>query len=277
MSEQKNGTNDYALARHLNRRVAAIFMLVSANYKYIEDLTDINRSYVLLVHEIKKLYERNPDLKEIRPTICWRVYDTLDAMDPYDLFESGGDINEQGAQHISQVNKLSIISVKEEPDITPELQKLLDVAGKDVKILIAELDKTKEEREANPKEWYIPEYTLKYDKLRGSITINNAIKINKRSTSDGSNIDRLLKQAVIENPNELFIPELNKSKKNLSTIISNAGFDVTLRQLFFPIARQDRGVHCRPKVTRAKADAEGIDTTELDLKLKEAGANISNL
>ena len=80
-----------------------------------------------------------------------------------------------------------------------------------------------------------------------------------------------LKQALAR-PNELFTPELNRTKKNVSTILSNAGFDPTLKKLFFTTAREGKGVFCRPTVTRAEADAEGIDTTDLDLKLKEAGA-----
>lgn len=271
MNNKFDQANDYALAKYLDERVAAIFALVTDHYKYISDLTDINRSYVLLVHELKQLYDRNPKLKQIRPTICWRVYDTLDAMDPYDIYEYGDDYNEQGTQHISQVNSLCIISGKEGPDITPELQKILDEASKNVNALVAELDEAERQREANTKGWFIPEYTLTYDEMRGLIKINGVYQLNKRSTNDGSNVDKLLKQALAK-PNEAFPPQLNDTKKNLSTILSNVGFDATLRQLFFPTARKGKGVFCRPKVTRAEADAEHIDTTDLDLKLKEAGA-----
>lgn len=272
MNEQKSNASDYALAKYLNERVVAIFALVVDNYKYVSDLTDINRSYVLLVHELKRLYDRNPKLKQIRPTICWRVYDTLDAMDPYDIFEYGDDYKEQGYQHISQVNSLCIIAGKEKPDITPEIQKLLDVASKNVNDLIAELEEAEKQREASTKGWFIPEYTLTYDEMRGVIKINDVYQLNKRSTNDGSNVDKLLRQALTK-PNEAFTPELNNTKKNLSTILSNVGFDTTLRSLFFPTARKGKGVFCRPVVTRAEADAEGIDTVELDMKLKEHGAN----
>jgi hypothetical protein len=271
VSEQNSTAKDYALAKYLNERVAAIFALVADNYKYVSDPTNINRSYVLLVHELKQLYERNPKLSGIRENICWRTFDTLDAMDPYDLYEYSDDYINHGIQHISQVNSLCIIAGEEEPDISPELQKVLDEAGKNVNTLITELDEAQKQRESNIKGWFIPEYNLTYDEMRGIIKINGVYQLNKRSTNDGSNIDKLLKQALAK-PNESFIPQLNDTQKNLSTILSNAGFDITLRQLFFPTARKGKGIFCRPVVSRTVVDDESIDTTDLDLKLKEAGA-----
>lgn len=263
MSEQDSTANDYALAKYLDERVAAIFALVADHYNHdLPDLDDINRSYVLLVHELKQLYDRNPKLSGIRENICWRSFSTLDAIDPYDLYEYSDDYKNHGIQHISQVKSLSIIAGKEEPDLTPELKKILDEANTSVTTFIAELDKVA----PSVKNWCIAEYTLTYK--YGVILINDVLKLKK--SHDGSVLDKLMLQAVAK-PNTLFPPQLD-GKRTISTIISNAGFTVPLRKLFFPEIGKSRGVLFRPSVSSETAKSERIDTTELDLQLKELGA-----
>ena len=70
-------------------------------------------------------------------------------------------------------------------------------------------------------------------------------------------------------PNTLFKPDLGQTSRNLSTVLSSAGFTPTLRRLFFPIVSKSKGILFRPTVTRQQADDEKLDTSDLDLKLKE--------
>jgi hypothetical protein len=222
-----------------------------------------------------QIYEGNKELQGITPKAAWQRFELIDGNEEYIVELQDDRTGDTGQAHTAKVKRLCIISGIEEPTLTPHQKKLIDEADKIIATLIKNVEEESAQLEAirqNKRDWYISEYKLTYDVIKGAIKINDVYQLNKRSTNDGSNIDNLLKQAIFENPNKLFVPELNQTKKNLSTILNNAGFDTTLRQLFFTTAREDRGVFCRPAVTRAEADAEGIDTTELDIKLKEAGA-----
>ena len=262
MSEQKSNANDYALATYLNERVVSMFALVADNFnKDLPDLTDINRSYVLLVTELKKLYDRNPELSNIRENICWRTFGTLDAIDSYDLYEYTDDYKNHGIQHISKVNALAINVHKEKPDITPELQKILDEA----KINVT----------AFANNWFIPVYTFEITEA-GILLVNGTkgvMSVNK--VQAGSPTEIALTQAK-EKPNEIFLPNLGKITKlarGLTTSLKDLGFkNETLRRLFFPVMDDKRGIKFRPVVTRKQAEKENIDLTKLDEKLKQLGA-----
>jgi hypothetical protein len=276
MSEQKSNTNDYAVAQALNERVwKVLWYFAELHPLYPKDLDVVNRNYIFLVQELMQIYEGNKELQGITPKAAWQRFELIDGNEEYIVELQDDRTGDTGQAHTAKVKRLCIISGIEEPTLTPHQKKLIDEADKIIATLIKNVEEESAQLEAirqNKRDWYISEYKLTYDVIKGAIKINDVYQLNKRSTNDGSNIDNLLKQAIFENPNKLFVPELNQTKKNLSTILNNAGFDTTLRQLFFTTAREDRGVFCRPAVTRAEADAEGIDTTELDIKLKEAGA-----
>lgn len=276
MSEQKSNANDYALAYALNNRAWRVLWYVAELHPlYPKDLDVVNRNYIVLTHELEKLYNQNKELQDIEPKPTWQRYNLIEGNEPHIVELQNDRTGDTGQAHTAKVKRLCILADVEEPVLTQEQKELISKTDKIIATMNKTIDDEKAQLEAikqQRRDWYIPEYALTYDEIRGTIKINDVYQLNKRSTNDGSNIDNLLKQAIIENPNQLFVPELNQTKKNLSTILNNAGFDTTLRQLFFTTAREDRGIFCRPIVTRAEADAEGIETAELDLKLKEAGA-----
>jgi hypothetical protein len=103
------------------------------------------------------------------------------------------------------------------------------------------------------------------------LLVNGVFKLTKAHI--GSTVERLLEQAL-KSPYTLFKPDLGQTSRNLSTVLSSAGIDPTLRKLFFPTASKSRGIIFRPTVTRDQADKDSIDTSELDLKLKAEGADI---
>lgn len=270
-----NKVNDYAVAKALNQIITEIILIVvmadSVGLSEDYDINELNRTYVLLANELQNLYNRNPELSAIKPKPIWQQFDVLKTSS-WDINEYLNDpSNDAGQAHNARVEKLCIITGVDTPHYSPEQKQLLDntkaITGKYSKI-INETNKQNLAKKEN--DWQIPEYRLVYDPMKGTILINDVYQLNKRSTNDFSNIDRILAQGT-QQPNEVFTPELNTSK-SYSSIISNAGFTPALRQLFFPVARNGKGVMLRPKVSRAIADAEEIDTTELDLKLKVLGA-----
>lgn len=128
--------------------------------------------------------------------------------------------------------------------------------------------KGKENIESANNNRQIPSYFLDY-KLDGCILINDVFRLKKAHA--GSSTEKLLEQAL-KRPNELFRPDIGQTSRNLSTILSSAGFTKELRQLFFPTVSSSKGVVFRPTVSRKEADDEGIDTTALDAKLVAFGA-----
>ncbi len=260
MSEQKSNANDYALAKYLNERVIAMFALVADNFnKDLPDLTDINRSYVLLVAELKKLYGRNPELSSIRENICWRTFGTLDAIDSYDLYEYSDDYKNHGIQHVSKVNALAINAHKEKPDITLELQKILDEA----KINVT----------AFANNWFIPVYT--FEITEAGVLLVNGIEgaMSVKKVQSGSTLDDVLNEAKFR-PNETFMPSLigHRLKRGLRTALVEVGFTGAIERLFMPVMDNQRGIHFRPRVTRTEANKEKIDLSALDKSLKHHGA-----
>jgi len=268
LSTPERKANDYALAKYLNDRVLAIFGLVSNYRSNLPDLASINRSYVLLVDELKRLYSRNTELEAIRLPICWHTFDAIDYMDSYTLYEYTDSDNDYGQSHNSKVNRLCIAAGKEVPNISPALQKILDEADVNVLAFIAELDEIEADTVVVPKNWYIPEYVLTY-KQDGTLLINNVLKLKKAHA--GSGIEKLLEQAI-KNPNTLTKIELNTAR-NLSTILSASGITSSVRDIFFPtVSNSKKKLVFRPAVTHEQVVAENIDTNELDNRLIKAGA-----
>jgi hypothetical protein len=141
VNKQSDPANDYASAKLLNDRVINIFTLV-VDHNSTPDLTDVNRSYVFMVNELKQIYDRQPELKKIGNAICWRVLDNLEQahelVPSIEFMHSGGDY---GEGHNSSVSSLWILSGKKKPDLTPKLQKLLTEADDNIASFKSKLDK----------------------------------------------------------------------------------------------------------------------------------------
>lgn len=273
MSENERTTNEFAIAKTLNESVMEILNLVNEASRdgFIEviDITQLNRAYVLLVTQLKVLYNRNLLLFKIEPKPIWRNFDVLDGA-VWEISEYLSNWNNDSGQgHIAQVNKYCIITDSAEPKYPPELKKIIDESDTTVPKYRRQLLEAQNKKNIDNKDWHIPDYTLTY-KPDGTILINGVLKLKKAHA--GSATERLLEQAI-KQPETLFKPELGQTSRNLSTILSSAGFTATLRELFFPTVSKDKGIIFRPVVSHATTIAEHIDTADLDLKLKHAGAD----
>jgi hypothetical protein len=270
--KQQTSSNDYAVAKALNNCVIDLFLTIS-NYQIIGPLkefdpNELNRIYILLVDELEKIYDRNPKLTEIKPEPTWRQFEMLKGSLP--TIQKYLEVHDPGKQHRDKVERLCIVAGSEKPDYSPAQKKIVDsskaIHDKYIKLVIREI-KTLPPAEQY-REWYIPEYKLTY-KLDGSILINEVLKLKKVHID--SAIDRLMEQAI-KNPNKPFRPKIGQTARNLSTVISSAGFTPTLREIFFPIVSEENGIVFRPRVTFAEVLADRIDTSRLDKKLVDAGA-----
>jgi hypothetical protein len=269
LSEARSKPNDFAIAHYLNNLAIGMFEMV-ADHSNTPDTTAINRSYILIVYELKKLYERNIELKSINEGICWKSFDRLEYihndLGEYSYFTNG----EHGYEHNAQVNRLCIINGKEAPDFSPELKKLINEAEVNGKAFYSELE---EEDSPVPDGRFIPSYILTYDD-NGVILVNGVLKLKK--TQAGQASDMIMSQSFqYDLQKEPFKPTL-ATKRQLTTIIGDMGFDKTLRALFFPTISKDKGIVFRSHITRAMADSLHIDTTQLDKKLKKLGAATEN-
>jgi hypothetical protein len=280
MEATKQHDNDYAVAQELNDCVLGIFSAIQ-NYQIIGRLKDfdpeeLNRIYVLLVDELEKLYERNPKLAAIKPEPTWKQFEII--KNSLYSIQKYLEEHDSGHLHRDKVEKLCIIAGNESPDFSPEQKKLVErsktINAKYHNLLVEQYQKLLAEAPDDdsrpPRMWYIPEYTIEY-KLDGTILINNALKLKKIHA--GSTTERLMEQSI-KNPEKLFKPSLGQTARNVSTILSSAGFTPTLRQLFFPTVSDDKGIIFRPKVTREVALDEKIDLFELDAELHKAGAKV---
>jgi len=278
-TKQLTNANDYAVARLLNtvilritqlvREVEALDLPEDFDYK----LDELNRVYVLFVSELEEIYKHNTKLTEIKPEPFWATYNILTPYTWEILRYLDEPPQKKGQAHIDQLERLCIIAKSEKPELSPENLKLLEealVAIKNYKAVVeaAEIDKANEE---DDDAWYIPEYWVSYN--NGEIVINDTLYLKK--THIGSTIDKLLEQAF-KNANTLFIPKLPATARNLSTVLSSAGFDPVQRQLFFPKLSSTKGVLFRPTVTFEQVQIDKIDTTNLDMVLKAIDPNIMN-
>lgn len=270
--------NDYAFARLLNSVVLQIVQLVreiealDLPDDYDWKLSELNRVYVLLVSELEELYKQNKKLSEIEPKPFWMKYNILT---PYywEILRFLDEPTEmKGQAHINQLDRLCIIAASENPELSPENMKLLEEASaaiKNYKELLKDAELV-EYDELDDDAWYIPEYWVSYN--NGEIVINDTLYLKK--THIGRTTDLLLEQAF-KNPNRLFIPKLPATARNLSTVLSSAGFDPVQRQLFFP-KLSPKGVLFRPRVTFEQVQKDNIDTTKLDMVLEAIDPNIKN-
>lgn len=146
MSDNTDTANDYALARLLNEREIQIFALLD-NPKSIPDTTDVNRSYVLLADELKQIYARQPELKNIGQPICWQVMSNLELFHEnigeyktlaFEYTHSGADY---GEEHNASVTTLCIRTPKAKLVIPPHIEELLTEADININAFKHELGK----------------------------------------------------------------------------------------------------------------------------------------
>lgn len=284
-TQQPTG-NEYAVARALNKSVNDIFSIATF-FQIIGPLkgfdeVEMNRVYILLVNELEILYESYPKLLAIEPEPLWREYETIKGR--FYSIQKTIEKGRQDSDHYVRINKQCIIAEIDTPQLTEKQQRFIDdaqkVFSKHMEMLITELDRQKAEDpdnyyvdQFNPRDlrtYCINEYKLTY-KLDGSILINDVMRLKR--VHAGSTTERLIEQAI-KNPNELFKPNLGKTARNLSTILSSAGFTPILRDIFFPIVNDDKGIIFRPNVTREQLQSERIDTFDLDALLLAHGAAV---
>ncbi len=265
--------NDYAVAKALNESIKGImvqvYAAVAVDLAKDKDIEGLNRTYVLLVDELEKIYSRNPELLAIKPEPIWRRYDLLKGSSN-EIAEYIHDTADLGDEHTIRVEKLCIIAGIDKPELTPELQELIKSTEAITKEHMKKASKALDSNKRTPEfkfGWEVFEYTLKY-KQDGTILVNNVLKLKK--VHAGPITQKLLEQAI-KNPNKAFKPDLGKTSRNISTIISSAGFTPVLRDLFFPTVSGDTVVF-RPYVSKLQADLERIDREELDTLLYKSGA-----
>lgn len=263
--------NDYAVAKALNESLLSIFKALRSNDEYLppsHGMVELNRLYVLMVHELERMYGQNSELATLKPEPFWKRYDVLDTfsdeiLDYLDEPEVAG-----GRTHNIRLDKLCIIANHETPELTSVQKKLIEDIDKAVQNYYADLNGAMDAV-------HLPiiaketEYVLSY-KDDGRIILNDALELKK--THIGSTIDMLLEQAF-KNQYELFIPKLPKTARNLSTVLSSAGFTPELRKIFFPVTSKSKGVLFRPVVARSDVKSEGIDTTVIDYWLTKLYAD----
>ncbi len=265
--------NDYAIAKALNDLVNGIVLQLCAGNAYDfytdNDIEGLNRAYILLTHELAKIYSRNQELLAIQPEPIWRRFEILKGGPIEEIASYVADTEDFGYAHNLKVEKLCVIAGIDAPVYTPEQHELIKTTdlitsqhAKKVKAAIK--NEKKPEKEYG---WEIMCYYLTY-KPDGTILINDVLKLKK--VHAGSITEKLLEQSI-KTPDTKFKPDLGKTSRNLSTIISSAGFTPVLRDLFFPTVSGDAIVF-RRLVSREQAILERIDTEELDLRLKENGA-----
>ena len=261
----KEQSNDYAVARLLNAVLLQIVQLVreiqAIDLPDVHDwkLDELNRAYVLLVNELEELYKHNPKLAEIEPKPFWSKYNILTTYYWEILRYLDEPSEKKGDAHISQLDRLCIIANSEKPELSPDNLKLLEQAFEAIGNYKEVLEDAEEKSFEIDDAYYVPEYWVSYK--NGEIIINDTLYLKK--THIGSTIDQLIEQAL-KNPDDLFKPELPATARNLSTVLSSAGFTPVLRQLFFPTLSKRKGVLFRPKVTFEQVQKDKIDTTKLD-------------
>ena len=277
MSNTKHETsNNYAVAKVFNEQIMAIIILVVlADVSELPEefeIKELNRTYILLTSELEQLYRRTPDLLVIKPEPIWRHFEVLKTSTWEIINEYLEDPdNDVGQAHAARVEKLCILSGVEIPVLTSKQTTLLD----DAKLLISKygkmIDRFNEESKVRQNNnWQIPEYKLSYQ-LDGAIVVNDVLILKKAHA--GSATERLLEQSI-KNPNMLFKPNIGQTSRNISTVLSSAGFSEELRKLFFPTVSSSKGIVFRPFISRKQADSEKINTSNLDSELKDLGAQI---
>lgn len=268
--------NDLAVARELNRLATEIFNLVlkqGAN-GIQPDISDINRSYILIVDELKRIYLRNPKLQEHKNWAVWSGIESIEGNEDVMWNYSFNNGEDTGQRHRGQLNKLCILGKVDQPELDANLKKLTEQAEADIKKYQEELGEEPESSEKTEKpgqrDWHISRYYITHSR-DGALWVNGVCRLSKPQA--GSVPTRFLEE-VFKRPNELFKPELGTSRRAPSSILNDIGVKGDLRKIFFPQTSAKNGVLFRPTVTLGELTQENIDTTKVDDLLRENGAEI---
>ncbi len=261
--------NAFAIATELNERVSKIAWLVSENVKYssaveLDDMSAVNKYYVLLTNELAGIYQCRPELTDVQPKPVWHNIATIDGnVEKIAHMVANGQLKKD-EEHIAQIKRFAIISGKENIDVSSSVADLIRQAD----TAISSFQRKVERHISNSfidEDAVIQKYSFEY-KANGTIMVNGILKLKK--VHAGSLLDKLLEQAS-KHPNEMHMPSLGQTRRSLSTLVSDISTIGSIRLLFFPTVRQDKGVYFRPIVTRRTALSEGIDTNEIDELLSE--------
>jgi len=281
-SQDYNKSNDYAVASELSERASKIFRLVAdyARYggmkRFDDNIKLVNRQYILLANELEEIYKRNSVLRNIaeeNQTPIWRVFDVIEGKE-YEISEFiHYHDNNEGLAHNAQIRKLMIVSGNEEPQYTKVQSSLIKETDITINLFIKEVERVLSNKGNNQDTAtngvYIPSYDIVFAD-DGSIVVNGVMTLKK--TQSGSAPRKLMEQAT-KQPNVLFKPNLGAYNRRLTSVLSDMGIKGKLKSLFFPVISEENGVKFRPSVSRAIADQENIDTTELDMKLIKLNAH----
>ena len=269
---KSNGNNDFAVAKALNESVISLFDILRMYQIIVRherfDKDELNRAYIFLVDELQKIYEKNPELQDIKPEPTWNKFDLLIPM--YEVSKYLED-NDSGKSHNARVEKLCMLAGEEEPHLTEDQKKLVEYVDT---VVIKYLEIVIEEHKKSPKDdvemptFYIHKFTFIY-RQDGTVLVNDVLKLKK--VHAGSIPEHLLEQCI-KNPNKLFKPNLGRTSRNISTILSSIGITPIMRDLFFPIASDEKGVLFRPTVTFREALNDRIRTREFEEELMKHGA-----
>jgi hypothetical protein len=279
---------DYAVARELHNRANELLMAVprlneAYNYddpysEYHEMMMLMNRPYVLIVNELEKIYENNEALSKLnndpKTKATWTLFNTIESNDQDIYAYLSEHKNAADFAHLAQVNRLAIIAGIETPSYSPEQQKIIEKAD-DAFLSFVKLHAewlSRRPKKRNKSHHFIVNYELKYAD-NGNIVINDVLVLKK--TQSGSAPRKLLEQAI-KHPYEQFQPDLGQLNRNLTNVLSDMGITGTLKELFFPIVNKE-GITFRPAVYFETAEAERIETAELDKKLIALGTKTETI
>lgn len=272
-TDKPDNSYDYPVAMALNESVKSLFSVIRF-YQIIGPLkefdpAEINRLYILLVNELEILYDRSPKLAQIKPEPVWRKFDVIKNK----IYSVQKYLEEHDTtdDHILRIEKLCILSEHEIPKLSSKQKKFIDdmknLTKKYLEMLAVEIEKQPKDDYEMPT-FYIPEFTFTY-KQDGTVLINDVLKLKK--VHAGSISEHLLEQCM-KNPDQLFKPNLGRTSRNISTILSSIGITPIMRDLFFPIVSNDKGVLFRPKITFSEALDDRISTRKFEEELIEHGA-----
>lgn len=124
---KSNGNNDFAVAKALNKSVISLFELLMMYQIIVRhekfDKDELNRAYIFLVDELQKIYDKNPELQNIKPEPTWKKFDLLIPM--YDVSKYLED-DDGGKSHNARVEKLVCLLARKNLGSLDDQKKLVE-------------------------------------------------------------------------------------------------------------------------------------------------------
>lgn len=279
-SQNRDKPNDYIVAQYLNERadtmVGLVYDAIKQRYSGSArpDITKLNKAYVLIVEELKALTARNPELQAIDAQAIWQHFDTLKGYDAdiytyYEPFSQSEDMD----VYTNKLDRLCIISNTKQPQYTKTQERLIADADEAIRIYRNSIKKAQELNEDANRTWFIPEYTFTVT-ADGKLLVNGIEGIMKVKGVRASSLPDMVLSQAKDRPNELFMPDIRgHTQSRMRTSLIETGFTDAIQKLFMPTMDNQKGVFFRPVVSHETAEAEKIDTKDLDRLLKDAGAD----